>query len=775
MVSPADLTRDQKIRLMSGADAWTTESLPGVRSVVVADGPHGLRVVEDALLTAGSEPATCFPPAVTMASSWDEDLIERVGAAVAVEAQALGAHVVLGPGLNIKRHPRGGRNFEYYSEDPLLSGRFAAAAVRGIQSQGVGACLKHFAVNNQEGHRFVVDAIVDERTLREIYLSGFEFAIAESKPWTIMCSYNRLNGEQVSENRLLLTDILRSEWGFDGVVMSDWSATGDRARGITAGLDLEMPGSKGLSDGETADALDAGTLTTADLDMATARLIALSEKAHHAPKGSIPVDEHDLLAREAAAAGTVLLTNDGILPLSRDLSVAVIGSFAQTPRYQGSGSSLVNSIRTTPALDVFREVFASVTYAAGYDPSTGAEDAELLAEAVTAAARADVAIVLAGLPGRYESEGFDRDHLSLPKQHDLLITAVSAANPRTVVALSNGSPVLMPWVELPAAIVESYLGGQASGGALVDVLTGDREPGGRLAETFPQRAADIASEPFFARGSRQTQHREGLFVGYRHATSAGLAPLFPFGHGLSYTSFDWTDIAFDDGCVRVTVTNTGERDGSDVVQVYRHDKSGVVLRPRRELVGFAKVHLAAGESRNLEIAIPQRAFEFYDVASSAWQVSKGEHDLEVGRSSSDIVATVTTVLTEGVTTSREPATTPAIATSDKQFTERLGHAIASPVPVRPFTRNSTIEELRTTALGKLFATAIWKAAPLEGEAQDDPAIATMLQRSFDEMPLRAVAMFSDGKLTWPVVDGLLDAFNGRPGKLLGRLIPRRKS
>lgn len=788
---PLELTLGQQVAVLSGHDAWRTEAVPehGARAVVVADGPHGMRVLpegHDAIPTAGSLPATCFPPAVTMASTWDEPLIEAVGAALAREAAALGVDVVLGPGLNIKRHPRGGRNFEYYSEDPLLSGRFAAAAVRGLQSQGVGGCLKHFAVNNQESHRFVVDAIVDERTLRELYLAGFEYAVTHARPWTVMCSYNRLNGEQVSEHRGLLTTILREEWGFDGLVMSDWAATADRGVGVRAGLDLEMPSSSGLSDAETIRAVMSGDLPIDAVLTSVRRLLDLAERAQgaeadrpavapsdtggNAGVGGALAEESHQLARTAAAAGTVLLTNNGILPLAATTRVAVIGAFATAPRYQGNGSSAVVPTRIEAALKAFTDRFDQVSHAAGYHLKGPEVDPTLIAEAATLAAEADVAIVMVGLPGHYESEGFDRDHLELPVQHNRLVEAVCAANPNTVVALSNGSPVLMPWHERPAAILESYLGGQASGAALVDVLLGEAEPGGRLAETFPARAEDISAEPFFDQHPRQALYREGLFVGYRHAVTAEVAPLFPFGHGLSYTTFEWADFAADREVVEagervevsLTVTNIGERPGSEVVQVYRHDRSGVVLRPRRELVGFAKVRLEPGEQRTVRIPIPERAFEFYDVVGGGWQRSRGRHDLEIARSSIEVLHTIGLEVAGGVTASAEPPQTPAISTTDDAFRARLGRPIPTPDPVRPFTRNSTIEELRESPAGRLFASLLWRMAPLEEEARTDEALKQMYQRSFQELPIRSAAIFSQGKLTWPVVDALLAVFNASP-------------
>lgn len=770
-----DLSPAQQVSLISGGDFWRTRARPeaGIPSVFLSDGPHGLRVqpeTGDNLGTGGSEPSTCFPTAVTMAGTWDEALVAEVADAVAVEALALGVDVVLGPGLNIKRHPLCGRNFEYFSEDPVLSGRLAAAMVRGLQDRGVGACLKHFAVNNQEDHRFLVDAVVDERTLREIYLAGFEYAVRTARPWTVMAAYNQVNGTYATDNRRLLTDILRGEWQFDGLVMSDWAATADRVAAVRAGMDLEMPSSQGLSDGEVLTAVGRGELPAGLVTASAQRVLDLVARSPRTVgRGAIPVDEHDALARRVAAEGTVLLTNDGLLPLAPGRSVAVIGAFAEHPRYQGSGSSRVNPTRITTALDAFRRRGVDVTFAPGYDSKRSGRDDELIAEAVRAARPADVAVVLVGLPDADESEGFDRTHLALPEQHDRLVAAVAAANPRTVVALSNGAPVLMPWKDAPAAILESYLGGQASGGALVDVLYGDAEPGGRLAETFPAAQSDVAADPWFPGDPHQVEYREGLFVGYRHHTTAGVDPLFAFGHGLGYTTFAWDDVTVDRGTVEagqpvtvsLTVTNVGERTGSDVVQVYLHDRSGVVLRPRRELAGFAKVRLGPGGSRPVRITLPGRAFAYWDSGVGDWRIPSGTFDIEVARSSVDVLATVTVDVKGGVDAAPDGPDAPAVAATDEQFAERLGHAVPKPRPVRPFTRQSSLEELTATRLGRLLNAVLWRIAPFDAETRADETAMRMYKRALDELPLRGAAIYSGGKLSWTTVDTLLDILNGR--------------
>ncbi len=780
----AGLSLADKVRLVSGRDVWRTEAvtapgLPhgGVESVMMSDGPHGLRKQEasgDHLGVGGSRPATCFPTAVTLASSWDPDLLFEVGAAVGAEARSEQVAVVLGPGLNIKRHPFCGRNFEYLSEDPLLSGKLAAAMVRGIQSVGVGACLKHFAANNQETNRLVVDAVVDERALREIYLTGFEIAIKEAQPWTVMAAYNQLNGEYCCENPALLTGILRGEWSFTGLVMSDWGGTNERVSGLKAGLDLEMPGNGGLSDAAIVTAIQAGVLSVTELDANVRRVVDLARRASAAPASleapASPEAHHDL-ARRVAADCTVLLTNNGLLPLASPCSVAVIGAFAEHPRFQGAGSSLVNPTRVEKAMDaLLGRADVRVSYAAGYDPVTSVPDDQLLAEAVDVAATADVVLLMIGLPGSYESEGFDRTHLGLPVQHDRLVETVTAANPNTVVVLSNGSPVAMPWVDRPAAIVEAYLSGQAGGAALVDVLFGDAEPAGRLAETFPRAAADVPSNPYFPGAPRQVEYREGIYVGYRYYDSAGTPVLFPFGHGLSYTTFEFGPVSATPTEVRVTVGNCGCRRGAEVVQVYVHDVEGSVHRPEQELRAFSKVWLDPGESREVVIPLDRRAFASYDVAAAGWLVEAGEFEVRVGASSRDIRGSAVVV----VDSDRGPAPSQAppglVAHGDAAFAAMLGRPIPTAPSRRPFTRTSQIGDLQGSTVGRVLRRALYRVLTpgITKVAVGDDALAKMMVRAVDEAPLRTIAQFGGGRVTWAELDGLIDVLNGRPVAAIGR-------
>lgn len=765
------LTLDQKISLLSGADFWHSTGIPaaGIPAMMLTDGPHGLRKqtgdTTNVELTL-SVPATCFPTAATLGATWDPDLLEEIGAALGRECRAEDVPVLLGPGLNLKRHPAGGRSFEYFSEDPLVSGRLAGALVRGIQSQGVAACLKHLAANNQEQWRMTLDTIVDERTLRELYLTGFEIAVRESDPWTVMCSYNLVNGTHTGESRDLLTTILRDEWGFDGLVMTDWLATFDRAAAVAAGLDLEMPSSGGTWDREVRLALERGTLAVADLDTACVRIADLALRTERGRTAAAPdFDAHHALARRAAAAGSVLLTNDGLLPLAAKGTIAVIGAFAEDPRYQGAGSSLVTPTRIDGALEQIRAAApkANITYAPGYDPATGDTTDVLVAEAQKVARGADAVVLLAGLPAIMESEGFDRDHLDLPAGHTRLIEAVTAANPRVAVVLLNGSAVEIPWERKAAAILEVYLGGQAGGAAIADVILGAAEPGGRLAESFPVSAQDLPADHNFRAHPTQTEYREGLYVGYRFHDTARVPARFPFGHGLGYTTWEYSDVtaqARGEGArVTVTVKNTGTRAGSEVVQVYVRDVESTVYRPEKELRDFRRVTVAPGKSTTLTFDLPRRAFAVWDVATHSWAVEAGEFDILVGHSSADIrgAASVTVSSDDRVS----PAASPSrwVAT-DAEFAAMLGRPIPRPRPLLPFHRDSTVSALSTTLVGRAVRQAIVRQAIARFGAHNDDATTQAATAAFlANLPLRGIAMASNGALTLRQLDRIIRALN----------------
>ena len=656
----SDLTLEEKASLTSGADFWTTKAIDraGIPSIMMTDGPHGLRKQAggtDHLGLASSVPATCFPPAVGIGSSWDPELIERVGAAIGVEAAIEDVAVVLGPGINIKRSPLCGRNFEYFSEDPIVSGVLGAASVRGVQSQGVGTSLKHFAANNQEFDRMRSSSDVDPRPLREIYLRGFERVVKDAAPWTVMCSYNRLNGVWTSEDPWLLTSVLRDEWGFDGLVVSDWGAVNDRVAGVAAGLDLEMPASGGRTDAQLVAAVRAGELAESVLDTAASRAIDLVRKSERRPvvAGPLDVDAHHALAREAAGRSIVLLKNDGgVLPLSPSQKVAVIGAFAAEPRFQGAGSSLINPTRVDAALDAIRAVAGdAVSYAPGFAVEGGAIAAsgrsadELRAEAVSAASSAEVAVVFLGLPAAEESEGFDREHIDLPAAQLALLDAVFEVNPNTVVVLSNGGVVALPFADRVPAIVESWLLGQAGGTAVADVLYGTVNPSGKLTETVPVRLEDNPSYGNFPGEFGHVRYGEGLLVGYRWYDAKGLDVTFPFGFGLSYTTFAYGEATASvteagDIAVSFPLTNTGDRDGREVAQVYVSLAGSIAQRAPRELKAFSSVELAAGESRTVEVVVRREDLAYWDIRVDRFVVEGGEYTVDVAASSRDIRSTV---------------------------------------------------------------------------------------------------------------------------------------
>jgi beta-glucosidase len=650
----AALTLEQKASLTSGKGFWETKEAPGVPSIMLTDGPHGVRKqagTGDHVGLHDSLPATCFPPAVTLGSTWDADLLERVGAALGEEAQAAGVGVLLGPGINIKRSPLCGRNFEYLSEDPLVSGVLGAALVRGLQSQGVGASLKHFAANNQEADRLRVSADVDERPLREIYLRGFQRVVQTAHPWTVMCSYNRINGVYASENPWLLTSVLRDEWGFDGLVVSDWGAVNDRVAGVAAGLDLEMPSSGGRTDTQLVAAVQDGRLDEAAVDRSAGRVADLVRRVQSGRRPGATYDQaaHHELAREAAAAGIVLLRNESdVLPLSPETSVAVIGEFARTPRYQGAGSSLINPTRLDNALDAIREAASgTVAFASGFPVAGAPEPAagiDLVAEAVAAATAADVALVFLGLPGASESEGFDRTDIELPADQVALLEAVVDANPHTVVVLANGGAVRVAgFADRVPAILEGWLLGQAGGSAVADVLFGAINPSGRLAETLPVRIQDSPAYLDFPGEHGHVRYGEGLFVGYRWYDARDLAVSFPLGHGLSYTTFAYSDLSVtpDAGgfVARVLVTNTGDRDGHEVVQLYASRPGSAVVRPQRELAAFERVWVPSGEALMVELRVARDDLACWDTRVDGWVVESGEYVVEVGVSSRDLRAT----------------------------------------------------------------------------------------------------------------------------------------
>ncbi|MHA7220421.1 glycoside hydrolase family 3 C-terminal domain-containing protein [Arthrobacter sp. MDT1-48-3] len=648
--STKELTLEQKAALSGGADFWSTKAVGAISSVQVSDGPHGLRKQAesdaDHLGIGASVPATCFPPAVGLSQTWDPELVQRIGVALGEECQAENVGVLLGPGVNIKRDPRCGRNFEYLSEDPFLAGALGAAWVSGVQSQGVGTSLKHFAANNAEHDRMRSSSDIDPRPLREIYLRPFQRIVQDAQPWTVMCSYNKINGVYAAENHWLLTDVLRQEWGFQGAVMSDWGAVRDRVAAISAGVDLTMPGGDLPGDAAVAAAVTQGQLSAHAVDRAANQIAALDAKtrAGRRPGATYDKTEHHALAREVAGNSIVLLKNDeGILPLQRSSSIAVIGEFARVPRYQGAGSSHVNATRVDVPLEEIKSSApdAVVSFSQGFT-TDGLGDATALREdAVRTAEEAGTAVLFLGLGARQESEGFDREHIEIPQDQLQLLEAVVAVQPRTIVILSHGGVLrLAPVAAKAPAILDGALLGQAAGGAIADVLFGDVNPSGRLAETVPTRLEDTPSFLNFPGENSHVRYGEGLFVGYRWYDARKMPVVFPFGHGLSYTSFAYSelDLVADDTGIkaRVTITNTGDRGGREVVQAYVGVPNSPVARAPMELKGFTSVYLQPGESQQVSIHIRRADLAYWDTRGEGWCVENGDYEVAIGASSRDL-------------------------------------------------------------------------------------------------------------------------------------------
>lgn len=746
-----EMTLEEKASLCSGLNVWQLKGIErlGIPSIMVADGPHGLRKQKldaaDHLGLYNSVPATCFPSAVGLASTWNRSLIEKVGIALGEECQAEDIAVLLGPGANIKRSPLCGRNFEYFSEDPYLSSEMAVNHIKGVQSQGVGTSLKHFAVNNQEHRRMTVDAIVDERTLREIYLASFEHAVKEGQPWTVMCSYNKVNGEFASEHKTLLTDILRDEWGFEGFVVSDWGAVNEREVGLEAGLDLEMPSSDGRGDQKIVNAVRNGDLQEETLDVAVERILNIIFKAvdHKKADAIYNQEEHHQLAREVARESMVLLKNeDQVLPLKKEGSIGVIGELAKRPRFQGGGSSHINPSQLDNIYDEIEKIAssASVQYAQGYFLDNDSIDEELMEEAKKVASESDVAVLFIGLPERYESEGYDRVHLHIPENQRLLIEAVAAVQPRVVVVLSNGSPIEMPWINKVKGILEAYLGGQAQGGAIADLLFGIESPSGKIAETFPKQLRHNPSYLNFPGEGDKVEYKEGVFVGYRYYDMKGIEPLFPFGFGLSYTNFEYSNLVIskeemnDNETVTVTVQvkNTGDIVGKEIVQLYVRDVESSVNRPEKELKGFEKVELQPGEEKEITFILNKRAFAYYNVELKDWHVESGLFEIMVGKSSAEII------LTEKI----QVHSTVAIRRSVHRNTT-LGELMSDPV-FQPIIAQALAKAKEGSALGNLSESM--------GNTE-------MFKAMVKFMPLRGVSNFYPEKFNEETLDALIKMLN----------------
>lgn len=740
----SEMTLEEKAQFCSGADFWHTQGVErlGIPAVMVTDGPCGLRKQAgetDHLGLNASVKAISYPTGSCIACSFDRALIRESGEFLGEECQAEDVAVLLGPAVNIKRSPLCGRNFEYFSEDPYAAGEMATAYIKGVQSKNVGTSIKHFAANSQEHRRLTSDSVVDERTLREMYLPAFEKAAKESQPWTFMCSYNRVNGTYASENHRLLTEILRDEWGFEGAVVSDWGAVNERPMGVAAGLDLEMPGPGTFNTPKIIEAVKNGSLSEKDLDTAVERVLKLvyTYLENRAPDTKFNYERDHAMARTMAAESMVLLKNEGgILPLSKSGKTAFIGKFAEAPRFQGGGSSHVNSYKVTSALEAAEGL--QVTYAQGYPTDTMEPDDAMIAEAVKAAQAADCAVLFIGITDAMESEGFDRKNMKIPACQEKLVEEVLKVQKNTVVVVHCGAPIEMPWIDDVKAVLYAYLGGEAVGSATVDILYGDVNPSGKLAETFPIRLEDNPSYLYYFGEGDRTEYREGIFVGYRYYDKKDLPVLFPFGHGLSYTSFEYSDLKLDKTemkdtdtlTVSVKVRNTGSRAGKEIIQLYVQDNESSVIRPVKELKGFEKVELAPGEEKSVSFTLDQRSFAYYNTDISDWYVETGDFTILIGKSSRDIV------LSDVV---RVESTTPV---------------------KKVFTINSTIGDIMADPkgaqiLGQVMQSMMPGGGPDAGDMFDDEGMKAMM----GSMPLRGAMMFAGDSVKPEMIQQLIDALN----------------
>ena len=790
------MTLEEKASLCSGLTNWLTKPINrlGIPSVWMSDGPHGLR---KEMQTGGTnimqkaETATCFPTAVTTASSWDPELIEEVGAALADEAKAYQVTTLLGPGVNIKRSPLCGRNFEYISEDPYHAARMGAAFVHGVQKEGVGVSLKHYCANNQEHIRMCIDSVVDERALREIYLTPFEYIVKKEQPTTVMCSYNRVGGTYLSDHKHLLTDVLRGEWGYKGIVVSDWGAVNERVEGIRAGLDLEMPGNGGMNDKHIIEAVKNGSLDEADLDKVVLRMIkfAFDCKENEGKGYKIDFNAHHNLARKAAAQSAVLLkNNDNALPLNHKQRVAVIGTLAKQLRYQGAGSSHINPPKTVSFTEAMRNAGQPFAYAAGYTLKGDGYNKKLIDEAVKVAKGKDAVLLFIGLTDAFESEGFDRKHMNIPKSHTILVDEISKVNDNVIVVLSCGSPIKMDlWEHKVKAVLNMYLGGQAGGEAAYDLIYGKVNPSGKLAETFPFNNEDNVVSKYFPMGPRTVEYRESIFVGYRFFDKAKKAVQYPFGHGLSYTKFEYSNIKLsskkvnegDKLTVTFTLKNVGDVAGAEVAQVYVCPPESKIFKADRELKGFKKVYLEPGEKKKVSIELDERAFSYYNVNISDWHAESGEYKIIVSASSRDsrLYDSVTVISAKPDAEVPDYSQTAPIYYSvdsmatipDKQFEAVLDRELPdnSDFAKGDLTINNSVKQVAVSPAGKVLYSVLNVGAKIVALSAENPE---MITNSVNDLPLRSFSGWTGGLISQKSVDGLLDMCNGKKGgfkKLIG--------
>lgn len=801
------MSLEQKATFVSGYDYWHLEEAPelGLPKICITDGPHGLRKAKgkdyvpeegEAKSSGGiglgnSVPTTCFPPAATSSCSWDDDLLFEEGVAMAEECLKEKVSVILGPGTNIKRAPTCGRNFEYFSEDPLLAGKCSAAIINGVQSKGVGTSLKHFACNSQEAFRMVLNEVIDERTMREIYFPAFEIAVKEAQPWTIMNSYNRINGVYASQNEWMQQQVLRKEWGFKGLIVTDWGASVDRVDGVKAGTDLEMPSSGNLNAKKIVAAVKDGTLDEAILDERVDTVVDLILKSKPALEKTHTYDKkaHHKIAQKIAEGSMVLLKNDdSILPLQAGQKVAVIGEMAKAPRFQGAGSSVINPTMLSNAYDELVELGVDVTYAQGYYKSAGTKkeqktrmtEAQLTEEAVNVAKNADVAIVFAGLTEDFEGEGYDRETINMPPNHNKLISDVAAANPNTIVVLAGGSVVLMPWLSEVKGLLNSGLGGQAAGAAVANILTGKVNPSGKTSETYP---VSFEANPTFGNypgGPVTSEHKESVYIGYRYYDSANEDVVFPFGFGLSYTTFEYSDIKLSADSIKDTdtltvsfkVKNTGEVAGAEIAQVYVADKESTIFRPAKELKGYKKVFLNAGEEKEVSVELSKRAFAFYNVNINDWCVESGDFDIMVCASSRDVKLTATVnVEAPACEIPDYRATAPAYYNDVKNITRDDFAAVYGELPnpqidtSKRIDKYSCLNDARHTKWGGRLCRLISKVMSGMGSAENGDG--KMLAAMATQIPVRNFVQMSMGAFSEYQAEGLLMMLNDDQSSFIG--------
>lgn len=792
----SQMTLEEKVSICSGKDFWNLKGIErlGIPEIMITDGPHGLRKKNpdpgsDKSGLSDSVPTTCFPTAATTACSWDPELLYEMGVALGEECLSEKVSVILGPGVNMKRSPLCGRNFEYFSEDPLLAGELAAGLINGVQSKNVGTSIKHFAVNSQEKRRMTISSVVDERTLREIYLTAFEIAVKKAQPWTVMNAYNRINGTYCSDNDYLQNKILRDEWGFKGIVVTDWGAANDRVQGMKSGNELEMPSSGGINDKKVVEAVKKGELDEAVVDRCADRMLTLINKSVAAFEDTTyDKKAHHELAAKICSQSVVLLKNEeNILPLSKEKKVAVIGEMAVSPRFQGAGSSIINPTELTDALSALKEKGYDVSYAQGYDKKTDVVSDTMVAEACKVASEAETVLLFIGLTEAYESEGYDRSHLNLPTSHNKLAEEIVKVNSNVIVVLSGGSPVEMPWINSVKALINGYLGGQASGTALAQIISGEVNPSGKLAETYPLCLADVANSEIYPGTDQTAEHRDGIYIGYRYYDTAKKDVLFPFGFGLSYTAFEYSDIKLSADSIKDTDTvtvsykikNVGSCAGAETSQVYIKDCDSTIFRPEKELKGFKKVYLEPGEEKEVEITLCKRAFAYYNVNIMDWHVETGKFQVLVGASSRDIrlsaelevVSTVDAVVPDYKQTAPCYYGANVKNVPDSEYEALLGFPLPSATfdTTQKLTIANSLGDAKHTKWGGRVNRLI-DGIMNKMFKPDDPN-GGMIKAMALEIPIKNFISMSSGVFSEKMADGLLMILNGDgAGKGLGKIL-----